>query len=458
MTSLRTICAKTIQWGILGQLGGFTAQVRQAFRCQQSRQWQPYDQIRQNQLDKLRRLLRHAIANVPYYRRLHANGDLPDDIKDGSQMKRVPVLTKTIVQQEPEAFLAENVDRGQLLARRSGGSTGQVLEFFVSPPALAKSVGAEAWGDSLAGYRLGDPVASLWGARFDAATNRSLRERLAHYLTNRQTFVTDQVSSHILCETHSRLQRFRPNMLVGYVSSLVALSKYLLEHDQRCPGYPLGGIIGCAEPLELQSRQVIESAFDRPVFNRYGGREVGLIAMECDRHEGLHVNYEDLWVDLMETPQSPPGLASAVVTKLNEYGMPLIRYEMGDYASSQLGTCSCGRGYPTLAGVDGRTGALVRHPDGSMIRGGLFIKVLDRQPIRKYRVIQERDYSISIHFVPGDGYDDATEESIRLLLLPFLRDLRVSFHRCSDIPLTPSGKLLPVISHVAVSERRGQST
>jgi phenylacetate-CoA ligase len=144
------------------------------------------------------------------------------------------------------------------------------------------------------------------------------------------------------------------------------------------------------------------------------------------------------------------------VTKLNELAMPLIRYAMDDFATDGLQNCSCGRGYPTIARVHGKTLSVIRCTDGTAIAAQAFVLLLDYQPVRKYQVVQEADYSINLRLVPGDGYDDTVEAKILSLIRHVVGDLPVRIQRCSDIPMTPSGKLLPVISHVTVGESKGK--
>ena len=446
MPTLRTLSAKTLQWNLFGRCGGgTTAAIRRAFAVHQSRQWLAPEQVREIQLRKLNVLLRHATAKVPYYRHLHRHGHLPDHVSDGSELARTPLLTKREIQEDPEAFLTEGPDRPELLERRSGGSTGNVLQFFVSPPALAKTVGAELWGDSLAGYQPGDPAVSLWGTHFDDPPRRTFRQRLSLYLANRETLITDRMDDRLLDDICDRIEAHRPTVLTGYVSALVELAHHLRRQDRRLR-FPSRSVIAAAEPLSESNRLLLEEAIGRPVFNRYGAREVGLIAMECDHKRGLHLNCEDLWVDLAPAPDAPPGAALVVATKLNEFGMPLIRYAIGDYAGTEVVRCSCGRGYPTLTEVRGRVISRLCKKDGSVVAGEVLIALLDYQPVRQYKVTQERDYSVTILVVPDAGFN---EERIAALLRSVVGDLALRIERTNSIPLTPSGKLLPIVSHVA---------
>ena len=67
----------------------------------------------------------------------------------------------------------------------------------------------------------------------------------------------------------------------------------------------------------------VEEAFDRPVTNRYGCEEVSLIACECEEHDGLHLNADGVYCEVMADGR-------LLVTDLTNRAMPLIRYQVGD--------------------------------------------------------------------------------------------------------------------------------
>ncbi len=452
MARVRTFLAHHLYWRMAACWPGFLGQVRQALGTRQWRQWRSPELIRDRQLARLRRLIRHAVRHVPYYRRLHAAGSFPDWMEQLEDMADVPVLTKSTVVACPEDFLADNADRAALMPRRSGGSTGQVLHFYVSPRAAAQSVASEIWADGLAGYRPGDPILSLWGSHFDHSHAATVRQRLAHYLQNRETVISDHMDDDRLAEMCTRLAMFQPTVLLGYLSALVELAGYL-RRTGRLPAHRPGGIISAAEPLTVPKRHLLTETFGCPVFNRYGARETGLIAMECDRHRGLHLDCESLWVDLVACPDDEQ-TCRVVATKLHEFAMPLIRYDLGDYTSTGLGRCDCGRGSPTIDAIRGRRISILRRRDGSGVAGEAFMALLDHQPLRSYRVVQQADYSVRIEVVADHGLDRAAKARILRQVRRLVGSgLPVRIEALASIPVPASGKSLPVVSRVPAPGR-----
>ena len=60
-------------------------------------------------------------------------------------------------------------------------------------------------------------------------------------------------------------------------------------------------MISCAEVLHEHQRKKIEKVFACHVLNSYGGMEVSSIAMECPKHNGLHVLMENQIVELLDS-------------------------------------------------------------------------------------------------------------------------------------------------------------
>src|SRR5690606_4688500 len=94
-------------------------------------------------------------------------------------------------------------------------------------------------------------------------------------------------------------------------------------------------IITPAQVLSDEDRAVIERVVQAPVFNRYGCREVGVLASECDQHDGLHTMAEGLYIEIVvgDRLAEPGEVGRILVTDLLNFAMPLIRYEIGDMAA-----------------------------------------------------------------------------------------------------------------------------
>src|SRR6185436_11340307 len=153
-------------------------------------------------------------------------------------------------------------------------------------------------------------------------------------------------------------------------------------------------IIASSMMLLPHERAVIERVFDVKVTDLYGCEEVGLIASECERHEGLHINAEQVLVEILRedgTPAGPGETGAVVVTDLLNRAMPFIRYRMEDMAEAAAQKCSCGRGLPTLRRVVGRIADFLKRRDGSRVAGiSLIENTLTKIPgIDQMQIVQD---------------------------------------------------------------------
>lgn len=427
--------------------GGYHGRLAAAIHDRGSLEWDSPEEVWDRQCGRLNTLLAHAARNVPYYRRLARDGRLPDRIERPADMQAVPLLTKEMIRRGGDGLLADNFPRDLLHSNATGGSTGAPLRFWSDDPAVLQSNAGEAWSLTLAGMGPDSSTAFYWGAaRFEPSFRAALKDRFDQLLANRIFINCFEMNEQSLRQAHLRLGRFSPDAILGYTSALVELARFLRRSGLR-PDYPRKAIIGAAETLDAASRRTLEGTFGVPVFDRYGSREIGPIAMECDRHQGLHVDCENVFVELIDDPD---GLdrQRIVVTKLHQFGMPFIRYEIEDLAEGPLVLCSCGRGYPVLKKIIGRVTEAIRLPAGGCLPGELFPHLLKDCGIAAYQVVQAADYSLDVALVRESAQTAEQDRRLRRIVTEHLGPtVPTAFRYVNSIPRTAAGKLLPVVSH-----------
>jgi phenylacetate-CoA ligase len=200
-------------------------------------------------------------------------------------------------------------------------------------------------------------------------------------------------------------------------------------------------------------RRGIEETFGCKVFNRYGCEEVSLIACECEAQEGLHLNLNTLIVEFIRDgrPARAGEAGAIVVTDLTNYGMPFIRYRVGDVGIPSANLCSCGRSLPLMESLEGRVADYVVTPDGSLISGISLTENFAMQlpEIKQLQIIQERRDFMVFKVVRGESFSAGSEEKIKNLALERFGP-KVSF-KCEyvdHIPQEATGKYRFCISKV----------
>ena len=196
-----------------------------------------------------------------------------------------------------------------------------------------------------------------------------------------------------------------------------------------------------------------KSVFGPIVFNRYGCREVGLIAFEDEARSGLHIDFSGNFVEVVDPDTYDPVWeeeGDILVTTLTQSLFPLIRYQVGDAAVLTRETCTCGRNSPLLAKVSGRSSDFITAINGRKIHGEYFSHVLrEVEKIRQYVAIQEEADRITIRIVLSEPL---TEQERGEILYEFQQtlgeEMKIEFEIVDHIPPLPSGKRRFVISRL----------
>jgi phenylacetate-CoA ligase len=257
-----------------------------------------------------------------------------------------------------------------------------------------------------------------------------------------------------------KISSFRPLVVEGYVDGLYELAQFMRAEDLSID-FPPRGVITAAGTLFPHMRSAIEASFGAPVFDRYGSREAGPIASECSSHSGLHIMGETTIVEVVDEKgnEVPPGVEGEIlVTNLWNYTMPLIRYRIGDRGTkSDTETCPCGRPYPLLRSISGRSSSGFLLKGGGVVSPVFFIHfvgvVHNDQSVAKFQVVQQDYDRILIRLVPrAAGFNlgkwPAKEYLVEHIKRVMGSDCSVEFRIDADIEKTPTGKHLYTVTHV----------
>ncbi len=409
----------------------------------ESNQYLHPDELRNLQMRRLRQQLVHAYRYVPFYRhRMTEAGLTPLDIQTHEDLKLLPVLTKRAMQDHQDLLISSDIRPKDRVSNQTGGSTGSPLQFYVDRERFDSRMASTERHNAWAGLRPGDWYAQLWGSRFDIGDkpdpNPGWRQKL---LYRNLLLHTAAVSDESMMEYVEVLRRYRPRHMLAYAQAAVLFAEFCRKNN--IDDIAFESMIVSAEMLLPGKRQVLEETFRGKVFNRYGCREVSVIASECEHHSGLHVNADALLVEVEEVPNLPPGMGRVLVTDLLNRSMPLIRYEIGDLASldSQM-RCPCGRSLPLIGNIQGRTSDFLCMPSGRMIAGpSLALLAADMRDVRQVQFIQPDPKHVTLKVVAGHGYTAHTERELRRRMQPYLEDTsNLTIVTADSIPSEPSGK------------------
>jgi phenylacetate-CoA ligase len=410
-------------------------------------QFLPPEEVRSLQLARLRALLRHAYDQCPFYRRrCDAAGLSPDGLRTLEDLRALPPLEKRDIQEHGEEMVARDWPRADRIRNQTGGSTGAPVAFYLSRDRKCSRAAATVRHNRWAGYDVGDKAAAIWGAPQDHP-GRAWRARLRNAALREPRWLDAACLTEARMEAfHRALLRFRPRVVQAYAGAAVLFARFLRARG-LAPHRP-HALITSAEVLEPEGRGLLEETFGCPVFNRYGCREVSVVASECPAHSGLHVMAEGLYVEIETTagPAAPGEVGAVLVTDLLNGAMPLIRYRIGDAAAWAAGDCPCGRGLPRLERVAGRVTDFLVGADGRLV-SGVFLAtyvVAQRPSLGQVQIVQDRAGAVRYRVRPGRAFDPAADGAyLREATRRHLGDgAEVEWESVAALPPEPSGKFL----------------
>lgn len=420
-------------------------------RSLEESQWWSAERLRELQLRRLQALLRHAQAEVPYYRHLFEELGLDStDFQDLDDLCKLPFLDKPLIRAHQEEL--KSAQAHGLARFNTGGSSGEPLIFFIGKERVSHDVAAKwratRWWD----VDIGDPEMVVWGSPIELGSQdhiRYWRDRLlrTHLLA------AFEMSEPKLDEFVRTIRRIRPRMLFGYPSALAHIARHARRQGQSMDDLGIRVAFVTSERLYDHQREEIERVFACPVANGYGGRDAGFIAHACPRGS-MHITAEDILVEIVDAHGEvlPAGQSGEiVVTHLATADYPFIRYRTGDIGVLSEASCSCGRGLPVLQAIEGRSTDFIVARDGTLMHGlSLIYIVRDIPGVANFKVIQESLEHTRFLLVTEAGFDPARSATIRTEARARLGDtVRVDVELVPEIPAEASGKFRYVVSRVA---------
>jgi len=418
----------------------------------------PRETVLAFQAERLEKLLRHAYQTTPYYRALFKkaglrHGDLVSLQSNAESIdaSRIPPLEKQTIREQLEHLCSEAFPQQQRIKNTTGGSTGTPLTFYQDRNYWNQRNLSVYYFDRWAGWNFGEPQLILWGTLADAEGNSDWKHRMNTFWRNQYWLNGFHLTDAAMHAVFEKIQCWHPQTILAYPSSLYHVATFISEND-LAPRWKLKGIITSAEMLYPHYRTLAETVFNTKVYNRYGGREVGLIAMECAEGR-MHLNCRDLYLEIDSTdPYAKPG--ELLITQLNNYAMPFIRYRIGDIGRLSEEFCPCGNQLPILAELLGRTTATFRTKMGTLIHGGYFTQQFyNLTGVSQFQLIQETFEQCVLKLIINAQWKEATRALlIQKIQAALGRDVAVKVEFVDEIPLPASGKREFTISRVAADD------
>jgi len=415
-----------------------------------SLQYQPYEQLKQRQEAKLRRLLHHAFDNVPFYREKFEQAGLKsEDIQTIEDLPKLPVVTKEEIRANfPHRVTAGNIDPKRRIPGRTSGSTGRPLEFYTDRISRDKRSAAFAFFNSWAGVKYGDKSLLI-----GLIHSRTVAEKVFEHLRRHHCLSVLNINENNIVEVCYRLARMRLDVIIANALAISWIA--MVAKNNGIKIRPKKAVISTAQMLP--SKKLLEDVFECPVFNRYGSWEMsGAVAQNCPGSDRLHVNTELCILEIVDEEGKACATGQrgrVVITDLNNWVMPFIRYDTEDGAT--VGEpCPCGRTLPVIENLEPRLEQYIQTPSGNTISSGVLGSFLFRKRdymnyFVKCQAVHKSLTEVTFNFVPLQSVSQSLlsrlGDDLRLLLGT---EINLVINPVDDIPPAPSGKLILIKSEL----------
>jgi phenylacetate-CoA ligase len=383
----------------------------------------PLPEIRQLQWRRLKHLLQYAFENTDFYRQYFASANLsPDHIQRPEDLLGLPLTDKGTYRTHFPQILSRHVREADLVPCYTSGSSGEPFRFYLDGVTeAAHTTAAFALNKEAMGIVPWDKINELvlkvtprnqidLTSGLPQSKTFALKEMLASARVGIST--SDITPANI--ETIAQIIRSR-NLrgVYGYSSSVFSLARYLSA--RRCaPRMRYAITIG--EGLLKQQRDYISEVFGCPVYRDYSASECMRMGFECRCRNGYHMDIYNYYFECLDgsghARENSGG--EIVVTNLNNYVFPFIRYRIGDLGEPCQGVCGCGINLPLMRTLRGRPSDIITTPAGKDITVQFFtgfFEYLDRY-VRQFQVVQTAPDALLVRIVPTEQMNDGVKEHI----------------------------------------------
>jgi phenylacetate-CoA ligase len=418
--------------------------IRKNLSCLRNTQYLPKEKINELQKEKLRGLLHYCIENVPAYAGYQHLTSLMDE-DPFKALNEFPTLSKQDFNSSKENYLSKGIDENCIIPNKTGGSTGEPVKFYLDRKTVEFYEAARWRGLSWWDINIGDRSVMIWGSPLELSKNKQASYKLKErFLKNRIIIPAYDLNPLSIDSYVSMIQDFKPQYIYGYASALHLFSQMVMKNNLAI-SLKLKGIVSTSETLYDFQREDIEKVFGCRTINEYGARDGGIIAFQCGDGQ-MHISAENAVIQIVDIktkkPVTPGMSGSIIITDLNNYVMPRLRYQVGDVGVLSEKKCGCGINLPVLEKIQGREDDTFISLSGSYIHGHFFNHIARNiDGIKQFQIIQHSCDAVTLKIVKNDIYNDSQLKHFKSEILKAMGPVNLNTEFADSIPLSASGKI-----------------
>ena len=424
---------------LIEALPGYTALLR-------SQYW-PAEKLESYRVQQLEKTFR-AASKIPFYARRFGAMQHPDELQ------KIPVLKRPEV--EPLCLSVRSLypPGTSFVSERSSGTSGVAVTLLFDTSHQAGRNAARI--RFLRANRWNPLRSSVWLMASSLVTERNpdyqgLGELIRWFSS--VLGVKFLLTTMPFREQVDSLEKLKPTSVYAFPHSVDGILRTLEETGQSLPSLRL--LMCGGEAVDESLRERTRRQLGLELRDNYGSTEA-FLAFQCPAGS-YHINAEHVLLEVVDEAGSACAagqMGRVLVTTLQNYLMPLVRYEIGDYAVAAQGACACGRTLPLLGQVVGRKVNLFRRPDGSLMSGWSAVGTLrNLRNLKTFQLVQKSNLRFCVRYVADRPLTREDEAAVRSKFRNDLWDLvEVTFEQVTHIERAPSGKFMLTSCEVPVSQ------
>ena len=414
----------------------------------ESIQYLPREDLKKLQAIRMSAMLKHAVENVPFYKDLNGNLELsPDTIFE--DIKNFPIITRKIIAEQTDLLIDPNTP--YLRKLKSGGTTSKRINVLRDKTSLTDR------NDEYFNRILGI---------YPGMTRLVLNRHETHYYADREKeveFEENKISRTFLVnptyfgeeklkKAYQILMKRKPKIIRANSTFVYEFAKAIESNGWETRHVPI--IEGCCVTMQPHYITTLERVFGSTVYDVYGATEVNAVSCQCEQRGGMHYVPVSHFLEIMKNngEEALDGeTGELIITSLSHKAMPIIRYQIGDYATFTDDMCGCGRTLPMLKRIDGRVIETIRSPVGTHMTVHEISELLQKlKRTVDFQAIQLSQDSIALKLDANSGKLDAMEEKyIKNRFNEILGySMNMSIEYVNEIKKQPNGKTLRVLSRL----------
>lgn len=400
------------------------------------------DELTTLQLKKLNTILEHATQTCKAYKFYDKRFTCPVN-----WLKTFPILTKKETALSHLDYISSSYELSKLIRYESSGSTGQrsVVYMDKKEQALIRAILILWWEWN--GYYFGRPLLQT-----GMSPNRGIVKRIKDFLLATEYMVAFNLTDDEIVRKLEKVKHKRNMFLFGYASSLYEIAKTARKHN-LANRFDL--VMSQGDKLFNHYELEIEKAFKCKVVEDYGLNEGFMVGQKVDLPY-FYIYSPTVYVEILDEHGEPVPdgeMGRIVLTKLDGYAMPLIRYDTGD-----LGVMLPKERYPTnpkfsfplLEKVIGRNTDIIKTADGKSLIVHTFTGIFEfYSEIEQFQVVQNIENQIQINYLPATSF----KPEILYVIENDIREktksnIGIKWNQVSSIQASASGKPQIIVNNL----------